>query len=51
MKQEDFNQAIEEFKQVYKEEFGNDLSNTEATIKSADILQLFVCLVEKEGLQ
>lgn len=47
MTPEEFAQAIEEFKIIYKEEFGIELNNEEATIKAQGLLQLFECLTQE----
>lgn len=39
-------QAIEEFKIIYQEEFGVELSDEEATVKAQGLLQLFDCLTQ-----
>lgn len=41
MTSEQLTQAIEEFKAIYKEEFGVELSDEEATEKAQGLLQLF----------
>ena len=50
MKPELFKQAVEEFKQIYHEEFGIELSDGEAVAKAKGLLQLFDCLTEGEGI-
>lgn len=53
MKPEQFNQAVAEFKQIYKEEYGLELSTQEASNKALSLLQLFDILTtdEKRSLQ
>ncbi len=51
MKPELFIQAVEEFKEIYREEFGIELSNEEAATKAQGLLQLFDCLIKEKGLQ
>ncbi len=43
--------AVQEFKQIYKEEYGIELSEQEASQKASDMLNLFGMLTEdtKEG--
>lgn len=41
-----FIQATEEFKTIYKEVFGVELSDEEATVKAQSLLQLFDCLTQ-----
>lgn len=41
---EQLQQAVEEFKALYKEEFGVELNKEEATQKAQGLLQLFGCL-------
>ncbi len=41
-------QAIEEFKQIYKEEFGVELSQAEATEKAINLFNLMKLLLEKK---
>ena len=43
---EQIKQATEEFKALFKEEFGIELTDEEATEKAKGILQLFNCLTE-----
>ena len=43
MKPELFAQAIEEFKAIFKEEFGIELTDEEATEKSRGLLSLIDC--------
>lgn len=51
MKPELFEQAVKEFKEIYREEFGIELNDEEAAKKAQGLLQLFDCLTEREGLQ
>lgn len=51
MTPEEFVKAVKEFKVIYQEEFGPDLSDEDATAKAKAILQLFVCLVEGKSVQ
>jgi hypothetical protein len=46
MTPEEFAQAIQEFKTIYKEECGVELNNKEATIKAQSLLRLFNCLTQ-----
>lgn len=48
MKPEDFEQAVEEFKVIYREVFGIELSNEDAAAKAQGLLQLFDCLTKGE---
>jgi hypothetical protein len=41
---EQFKQALVEFKEIYKEEFGTELSDQEATEQVTGLLQLFEAL-------
>ncbi len=41
-------QAIEEFKQIYFEEFGIVLTDQEATLKAISLLQLFDALTSSK---
>lgn len=50
MKPELFAQAVEEFKQIYYEEFGIELNEEEATTRAKGLLQLFYCLTEGERI-
>lgn len=50
MTPEEFAQAIEEFKAIYREKYGIELSNEEAVAKAKGLLQLFDCLIEGEGI-
>lgn len=43
--------AIEEFKEIYKEEFGIELIDEEATIKAQGLIQLFDCLTQEKGVK
>ncbi len=49
MTPEEFKQAIQEFKVIYKEVFGVELNGEEATIKARSLLQLFDCLTTGTG--
>lgn len=51
MTPEELGQAIEEFKKIYQEEFGNKLNDKEAVTKVKEMLQLFNCLIERGGIQ
>jgi hypothetical protein len=51
MKEEELSKAIEEFKVIYYQKFGIQLSNEEASIKAIAVLQLFDCLITKEILE
>lgn len=44
MTPEQLKQAVQEFKAIYKEEFGVELNDTDATQKALRLLQLFNCL-------
>lgn len=44
MKTEQLKQAVKEFKTIYKDLYGIDLNDQEATKKTEDLLQLFDCL-------
>ncbi|KKR16425.1 MAG: hypothetical protein UT44_C0015G0004 [Candidatus Levybacteria bacterium GW2011_GWA1_39_32] len=46
MTPEEFKQAIEEFKVIYKEVFSIELNDEDATVKAQSILQLFECLTQ-----
>lgn len=46
MTPEELKQAVEEFNQIYKEEFGSSLDAIDATSIATNLLQLFVCLAE-----
>lgn len=43
---EELKQATEEFKDIFQEEFGMELSDEDATEKAMSFLQLFDCLTE-----
>jgi len=43
---EQVKQAVDEFKSLFLEEFGIELSEEEATEKAMSFLQLFDCLTE-----
>lgn len=45
MSPEELKEAIQEFKKLYKEEFGIELSIDDTTEKAKGILQLFNCLL------
>lgn len=51
MTPEELKKATEEFKKIYKEEFGVELSDSDAYLKSEAILKLFVCLTEGENVK
>lgn len=42
-------EAIDEFKKIYKEEFGDDLSDSEATEKAAHVFNLFRVICEPDN--
>ena len=46
MTPEEFKQAIEEFKVIYKEVFSIELNDEDATVKAQSVLQLFECLTQ-----
>jgi len=48
MKPEQFNQAILEFKELYKQEYDIDLTNQEASEKASSLLQLFGVLTSNK---
>ncbi len=47
MTPEEFAQAIQEFKAIFKDEYGIELSNEEATTNAQSVLQLFECLIQE----
>lgn len=42
-------EAIEEFKAIYKREYGREISDAEAREKGARLLRVFMILLEPEG--
>ena len=42
--------AIKEFQKIYKEEFGHDLSDEEASKKAHDLIHLFAKLVQSSNI-
>ena len=51
MTPEEFAQAVKEFKEIYREVFGVELNNEDATAEAQAILRLFVCLMEGKSVQ
>lgn len=51
MSPEELSLAVKEFKELYKEVFGIELNQTEATKKAQELLQLAVCLTEGKSVQ
>lgn len=53
MTPEEFAQAIQEFRIIYKEVFGVELNDEDATVKAQSLLQLFDCLTQerRKGLK
>lgn len=47
MKPKLLKQAVEEFRQIYLEEYGIELSHKEASYKALSMLQLFQVLTDK----
>lgn len=47
MKPEFFTKAVEEFRTIYQEEFGIEMSMEEAAEKAQGLLQLFDCLTQE----
>ncbi len=50
MRPEQIAEAVEEFKAIFKKEFGIELSNEEATEKATTLLQLFDCLTQDKNV-
>ncbi len=48
MTPEQLKQAVEEFKEIYKLEYGTDLTDNEASSKAISLLQLFDVLTSKQ---
>ena len=49
MKPDLIQKAVAEFMKIYKQEYGVELSDKEATVKATSLLQLFEVLTRQEG--